>query len=265
MSDFDDLATAVDDAARATVAPPFPAIERRARARRHRQLAGATLALAALLTAGALAAPGGGPRSMEPAGPTPTGTRPTEEPLRCANGQLFDPARPCGAIIVPPGDDGAEDAGTTRCWDPAEPGTAGSRTIGTGKAGRTTWWVVAWTGKEGTNCVGWVSDPPVEVSWQMDADNDSGPTGALKPVLSREGIPVKGAADWEWMLYWGAVPPEVVRIELVDKGRIVGTLKLVDGGDRKYVAGTVQAPDERHGVPVAYDAQGRRVDIPDGF
>lgn len=261
MSDFDDLAAAVDGAARATVAPPFGTIERRARARRHRHLAGATVALVALLTAGALAAPGGGPRSMEPAGPGATASPRPRYIIACVDGKPVD-SLPCNTTVSPL-DGGSEDAETARCWDPAEPGTAGSRTIGTGKAGTTTWWIVAWTGKEGTNCVGWVSDPPVEVSWQMDVDNDSGPAGALRPVLSREGIAVRGAEDWEWMLYWGAVPPEVVRVDLAEKGRTLGTLKLVDGGDRKYVAGTVQAPDGRHGEPVAYDAQGRRVPLPE--
>jgi hypothetical protein len=264
MSDFDDLAAAVDDVARATVAPPFGTVERRARARRHRRLAGATLALVAALAAGAIAAPGGGPRSMEPAAPTPTTSPRPRTVVACVDGKPVTASLPCDAIAVHPLDGASEDAETARCWDPPEPGTTGARTIGTGKAGPTTWWVVAWTGKEGTRCVGWVSDPAVDVSWQMDADNDSGPTGALRPMFSREGIAVRGTYDWEWMLYWGAVPPEVVRVDLVDRGRVVGTLKVVDGGDRQYVAGAVHAPDKRHGEPVAYDAQGRRVAMPEG-
>lgn len=300
MTDLDTgLRAAVDGATAATVAPPFAAVERRARARRNRQVAGVAAGIVAVLAAGALALPRDEARTVAPV--TGTGLKPAEEfetdteaqaaynrCLRrhaktypagqpdlmyllsdsdaCFREVGYEPAR--GMMVSVGGvayvglylGDESEDAETARCWTPPEPGAAGSRTIASGHHAAHDWYVQAWTGPDETRCIGWRLDPAVE-SMSMDRDNDTGPAGALDAKLSWDLLSNTKVTDA--VIWWGAVAPEVVRLEFTLGGEAI-SYDTVDGGDRRYVGIVLAYPDgTKHADPVGYDAQGRRVTLPD--
>lgn len=249
MTDFDDaLRDAVAGAAGATVAPPFAAVERRARARRHRQVAATAIGTVAILAAAAVAMPGGSRHGL-PAGPSPA-----PEPT------LID----CTAISFNPDDRSdvrcyIEEVEDAPCGEFPDPTNEEVRTLASGTVGGTRWGVLAWQ-EDGTRCVGYHVPPDTDPMSPSDRQ-DSGPDGALRPLLSWDLL-VNGPTDA--VIWWGAVPPEVVRVEWVVDGEKRSFPTYV-GGDRRYVAAVLSGPDGlrvQH-PPVGYDAAGNPVTLPE--
>jgi hypothetical protein len=295
MSDFDDdLRRAVAGAAAGTVAPPFAAVERRARARRNRQAAAVAASVVAVLAGVALAVSGRGVPAVQPAGPatvSPTGASGWLKPAnelhmdvqaqaeigRCVEfrktlpSTFPDKMKPSTdwiechrqAGFEAPPFNGQVNVRTEpadhACAAMPATGAHGTRTIAGGVGPDRRWFVLAWDGMDGAKCVGLRIEPP-DGAW-VEKAVDTGRAGALRPVLSRDAVsedePLKP------YLYWGAVPAEVVRVVLTAGGTELDGTPVLDG-DRGYVAVYQQVPaDDLATVELAaYDAQGRRVPVP---
>jgi hypothetical protein len=255
MTDRDldhELRDAVAGVASAAVAPPFAAVERRARARRNRAVATVAFGAVAVLSAGVLALPRGGSRTLAP-----------------ATGGTASPSPSARRIVLPNGDnvatmDGSENADTQRCWTPPAPGTEGAVTIAHGRMGSRAWYVLAWPSTDDTRCVGWSTDPAYDVSWSTDADNDTGPVGALRAKISWEPLDKVGGQTWS--VFWGAVPANVVRVHFTyaPGSGDVATIATSLASDRRFLGVTFAVPKGAKSpvLDAGYDAAGHRVPLP---
>ena len=197
----------MDAAAGATVAPPFAAVERRARARRTRAVAGVTAGVVAVLAAAALAVPDGGPRTAAPLAPTPTPTtlrrhadlasRPGRQggdrrvhggggqgavdvPRQDARSQPPRHLYPASGYLPPPMvvvDGSAETKDGHQCVNVPITPRDGSRRIAEGTAAGQRWFVVTWTSYIGSKCVGFGTDPQQQ-PFRVFVGYDSGLPGA---------------------------------------------------------------------------------------
>lgn len=171
-----------------------------------------------------------------------------------------------GTIVIVPDDwagqvmtEGDTEA-TAGCWETPEPEGKDVRTLATGQLTGFRWYVVAWTGKDGARCVGFQMTPRGE-PLTPESDLDSGPDGALRAFLAWDFF--KEPDGSRPVVWWGAVSPEVARVEFVVGGK-KQSFPTIDGGDRRYVALLLDVPKgARTTGPVGYDAQGRRVPLPE--